>query len=116
MLMEYLIKFFEFAAQVIDVIGIIIVLIGAIKFVVHAVTIEFKRLKGTACALELRHLRLQLGSYIVLSIEFLIVSDIINTVLTKTMEDLYYLIGLIIARTAISYFLGRELNEIENTN
>ena len=115
-MMAYLVEFFELSAQAIDVIGIIIVLIGAIKFVVHAVPIELKRLKGVACAQELRHLRLQLGSYIILSIEFMIVSDIINTVLTKTMEDLYYLIGLIVARTAISYFLGKELNEIENAN
>ncbi|MEE8258762.1 MAG: DUF1622 domain-containing protein [Sphingomonadales bacterium] len=115
-MMAYLVEFFEISAQVIDVIGILIVLIGAIKFVVHAVPIELKRLKGVACARELRHLRLQLGSYIILSIEFMIVSDIINTVLTKTMEDLYYLIGLIVARTAISYFLGKELNEIENAN
>ena len=114
--MEYLVTFFEYAAQVIDIIGILIVLIGAIKFVIHFMPIEFKRLRGVACAMELRHLRLQLGSYIVLAIEFMIVSDIINTVLTKTMEDLYYLIGLIVARTAISYFLGKELNEIEKAN
>ena len=112
----YLVEFLEYAAEAIDIVGIIIVLIGAIKFVVHAVPIEIKRLRGIACARELRHLRLQLGSYIVLAIEFMIVSDIINTVLTKTMEDLYYLIGLIIARTAISFFLGKELNEIENAN
>ncbi|MCH8347939.1 MAG: DUF1622 domain-containing protein [Proteobacteria bacterium] len=112
----YLVEFFEYAAEAIDIVGIIIVLIGAIKFVVHAVPIEIKRLRGIACARELRHLRLQLGSYIVLAIEFMIVSDIINTVLTKTMEDLYYLIGLIIARTAISYFLGKELTEIEAAN
>ena len=115
-MLVYLVEFFEYAAEAIDIIGIIIVLIGAIKFVVHAIPIEMKRLKGVACAFELRHLRLQLGSYIVLSIEFMIVSDIINTVLTKTMEDLYYLIGLVIVRTAISFFLSKELNEIENAN
>ena len=78
-MLVYLVEFFEYAAEAIDIIGIIIVLIGAIKFVIHAIPIEFKRLKGVACAHELRHLRLQLGSYIVLSIEFMIVSDIINT-------------------------------------
>ena len=113
--MEYLVEFFEIAARAIDVIGIIIVLIGAFKFVIHAVPVEFKRLRGAACAHEIRHLRLELSSYIILAIEFMIVSDIINTVLFKTMEDLYYLVGLVVIRTAISFFLGKELNEIADT-
>lgn len=114
-MLVYLVEFFEYAAEAIDIVGIIIVLIGALKFVAHAIPIEFKRLRGVTCARELRHLRLQLGSYIVLAVEFMIVSDIINTVLTKTMEDLYYLIGLVFVRTIISFFLSKELNEIETT-
>ena len=112
-MMDYLVEVFEIAARAIDVIGIVIVLIGAIKFCIRAVPIEFKRLKGAACAHAIRDLRLELGSYITLAIEFMIVSDIINTVLTKTLEDLYYLIGLVVIRTAISYFLGKELNEVQ---
>ena len=111
----YLVEYLEIIADVIDLIGIFIVLIGAAKFLIHAVPIELRRLKGAECAHALRHLRLQLGSYIILAIEFMIVSDIIQTALSRTLDDLYYLMGLVVIRTAISYFLGKELTEVQDS-
>ena len=109
----HLVEYLEIIADGIDIVGILIVLIGAGKFLIHFVPIEFQRLRGADCAHQLRHLRLQLGSYIILAIEFMIVSDIIRTALSQTLDDLYYLMGLVVIRTAISYFLGKELTEVQ---
>jgi uncharacterized membrane protein len=43
------------------------------------------------------------------------VSDIPHTVITREIEDLYFLGLLVVIRTAISYFLGLELKEAEKT-
>ncbi len=109
--MEQIETVLETIAVAIDLIGISILLVAALKFLVHYVSFEIKRLKGLECVDGIRELRLGLGSYILLSLEFMIVSDIINSGLSKNMDD-FLLLGLLVAiRTALSFFLGRDLDD-----
>lgn len=55
--------------------------------------------------------RLELGTYILLGLEFMIASDIIHTVITRELDDLIFVAALVAIRTAISFFLGKELAE-----
>lgn len=96
-------------SEVIDLIGLAIVLIGATKFVVMYTIIELRRLVQRQCAAEIHRARLLLGTYIVVALEFMICSDIINSVAVRTLESLLYLAGVVVLRTAISFFLEREL-------
>ena len=93
-----------------DLIGIVILLIGSAKFVYHYIGFEITRPGDRAGAM--RKLRLHLGSYIALSLEFLIVSDVIDTALSHTLEDFYILAILVTIRTGIAYFLGKEMAEL----
>ena len=54
-------------------------------------------------------IRCFLGNYILLGLEFMIVSDIIHSFLKPELESLTALGVLVVIRTAISYFLGKEL-------
>ena len=103
----------ETASVLIDVIGIVLIMIGAVKFVLRAVVVEFERLRGIACVYRIRHNRVELGGYILAALEFMIVSDILHSVVTRELEDLYFLGLVVVIRTAISYFLGLELKESE---
>jgi len=47
-----------------------------------------------------------------LSLNFLIASDIFNTIMEITLEQLIELSVMIILRIAIGYFLGKEIQEI----
>jgi uncharacterized membrane protein len=58
-------------------------------------------------------LRLQLGSYILLSLEFIIISDIIQSAISRNLDDILSLGVIVIIRVALSFFLGRELNEVK---
>ena len=58
-------------------------------------------------------MRLRLGSYILLSLEFIIISDIIMTGISRTVDDLLALGLLVIIRVALSFFLGRELSDVK---
>ncbi|MBO0476387.1 DUF1622 domain-containing protein [Vagococcus sp. DIV0080] len=57
--------------------------------------------------------KIYLGSYVLLSLEVLIASDIIETILNPSIEDILILAGIVVIRTAISYFLGKEIESTE---
>ncbi|WP_420432016.1 DUF1622 domain-containing protein [Hyphobacterium sp.] len=97
----------------VDLIGVIIALIGAVKFCGHILIIEIRRLRGLDCAHQMRPKRIELGGYILAAIEFMVVSDIFHSVATRELEDLYILGGLVVVWTAISYFLGMEIKDLE---
>jgi uncharacterized membrane protein len=101
----------EFVAISADLAGLAILLIGAFKFLGSYVAFEFKGFLGRDCATQIQNLRLPLGSYILLSLEFMIISDIIHSALSRTLDD-FLLLGLLVAiRTAIGFFLSQELKE-----
>jgi len=56
-------------------------------------------------------IRLKLGSYLVLSLEFFIASDIVRTVITPTWESLGMLGAIVVIRTVLSYFLTKDLSK-----
>ena len=70
-------------------------------------------LQGVEFVEGIRDLRLRLGSYILLSLEFIIISDVINTAISRDLDDLLGLGLLVLIRVTLSFFLGRELNEVK---
>ena len=98
---------------VVDIVGIFILCVGLTKFLYRYVMFEGKRLRGLECALMMRDIRIEVGSYILLALEVMIISDIIHGSISHDIEDLYSLGLLVVMRTAISYFLGEELKELK---
>jgi uncharacterized membrane protein len=111
--MEQLMIVLETIAIAIDLVGIAILIYAALKFIAHFVGFEIKRLRGLECIDAIRNMRLQLGSYILLSLEFIIISDIIQTAISVNVDDLLALGLLVVIRVALSFFLGRELSEVK---
>ena len=111
--MEHVTTVLETIAFAIDLVGIAILIFAALKFIVHFVGFEIKRLHGLECVEAIRNLRLQLGSYILLSLEFIIISDIIQSAISRNLDDILSLGVIVIIRVALSFFLGRELNEVK---
>ena len=107
-----LIPAFETLALVIDLIGIAIILYGFVRALFQFVTTEIRSFKTRTGQAECQSIRLTLGTYILLGIEFMIASDIIHTVLSRELGDLIFVAALVAIRTAISYFLGKELEEV----
>lgn len=58
---------------------------------------------------DFHHVRQELASYLLLSLEFVIAADIIHTITSPTMENLLLLGVIVVIRTAISFVLEREL-------
>ena len=110
--MEQLNSVLEAIAVGIDLAGISILVFAALKFIAHFLFFEFKQLRGLECAIEIRSLRLELGSYILLSLEFTIISDVIHTSVSRSMDDLLALGLLVSIRIALSFFLSRDLDDV----
>lgn len=68
-------------------------------------------IKGEAVKLN-ETIRIRLGSYLVLALEFFIAGDIIKTIITPTWQALGILGAIVIIRTILSYFLTKDLKKI----
>jgi len=57
-------------------------------------------------------IRLKLGSYLVLALEFFIAGDIVKTIITPTWQSLGILGVIVVIRTILSYFLTKDSKKI----
>lgn len=93
----------------IDLFAILMMLLGVARFAagfLRAETAGAGRIAGIDGA------RIELGRYILAGLELFIVSDIIETALSLQLDDLVFLGLLVAIRSAISYFLEREVSGI----
>jgi uncharacterized membrane protein len=60
----------------------------------------------------LQVVRCGLGIKLVFALELMIISDLLHTVVSRTMDDLLFLGALVLIRTIVAYFLNREIQEI----
>jgi uncharacterized membrane protein len=93
-------------------VSIAIMLVGAIRFTLGFATAELTR-KGQERLQGIDRSRMELGRYILSALELLIVSDIIHTALSLALADLLFLGLLVLIRSTISFFLNREIREIQ---
>ena len=107
----WLVEALDIASVVIDLFAILLLLIGAVRFILGVARAEVsrdetRRLRGT------NRERIELGRYILAGLELLIVSDIVRTSLSLALADLLFLGLLVLIRSLISFFLDRELGEL----
>jgi uncharacterized membrane protein len=106
---EFIFEWIEISA---DIIGIVILFIGFAKGLYMFILLEIDRIRGRKDYEELFSLRNILGTYIIISLDFLIVSDIIHSVISPDTKELINLGIIVVLRTSIGFFLGKELNEL----
>lgn len=105
--LPWLVDGLDWVAAAIDLLGILLLLIGAGRFVLGVARAEIAR--GDTRVRGMNRERVELGRYILAGLELLIVSDIIHTALSLALGDLLFLGLLVLIRSLISFFLEREL-------
>ena len=58
-------------------------------------------------------IRIKLWHYLVLSLEFLVAKDILESIVNPTTEWLITLWAIVVIRTVLSYFLNKEILEVK---
>lgn len=107
-----LLTFLNILATIIGVISLLIVTYGVFVGFIAFLRNKFKRINGTYTINNVRQLRADFGSYLLLGLEFLIASDILKTVVDPTLDELAILGGVVIVRTVLSVFLNKEIKEL----
>ncbi|WP_373145898.1 DUF1622 domain-containing protein [Bacteroides thetaiotaomicron] len=107
-----LLTFLNILATIIGVISLLIVTYGVFVGFIAFLRNECKRINGTYTINNVRRLRADFGSYLLLGLEFLIASDILKTVVDPTLDELAILGGVVIVRTVLSVFLNKEIKEL----
>lgn len=97
-------------ASAVEVLAVVVMVVGVARFLVGFLRAE---LAGDARGLRIDGARRDLGRYILAGLEVLIVSDIVHTAVSMQLTDLIFLGLLVIIRSVISYFLGREIEGLE---
>ena len=103
----------EWLALAVDVVASVIMVWAFLVSVYGFLTASFG---GGVPAERIRRLqvvRCGLGMKLVFALELLIISDLLQTVVSRTMESLLFLAALVLIRTIVAYFLNREIQEIE---
>ncbi len=93
----------------IAIIGVSVITWGVLVVFLRLLRLEFTCFHGERITCGRESLRHQLGSYLLLGLEFLIAADIIHTISNPTLEEVAVLGGIVVIRTLISYFLDHEL-------
>ncbi len=101
---EYLITAVDYLRLVIEAIGAAIVGFGAVATAVrYVLTLVGIREDGNT------EIRLYLGRFLALGLEFQIGADILSTAVAPTFDDVLLLGAIVVIRTVLNYFLSKEL-------
>ena len=101
----------DWLMTILNLASIIILVVGV--FLVLKTLFDWRTLKKDYGQRNSRNteIRKLLASYILLSLEVLVVADIIESVIKPTWTDILKLALIILIRTIISYFLNLEIKE-----
>lgn len=98
---EYLARGVEFAAA-------LIIAVAAIEATIKSMALFIQR---RAPPERKNEVRLTLGRWLAIALEFELAADILNTAVTPTWNDIEKLAAIAALRTALNYFLEREIRQ-----
>lgn len=99
-------------AEAMVIIGVSIIILGALKTLLLCFKSEFSRQNHHGKSIQLDILRSHFGAYLLMGLEFSVGADIILTMLEPSKDGLLILGGLVVIRTFIAFFLERERRDI----
>lgn len=111
--MDTLIHLFTQIAFITDIVGSAILIWAFLLSIFQLLRAMIKNgVVGASLAQAMRKLRLNLGNYLLLSLEIMIVGDVIHTVLEPTFEDIVLILSIVLIRTIIAYSLSNEMGDL----
>ncbi len=98
----------EAIARCVEFAAAIIIAVAALEAMVKGARIFVQRNKPASAKNEVR---LTLGRWLAVALEFELAADILNTAVTPSWSDIEKLAAIAALRTALNYFLEREIRE-----
>ncbi len=95
----------KYLSSIIEILAAIIIGIALLKFIYRYIQNLFTKDDGTTN----QNIRIQFGSSLTLTLELLLGADILATAIAPTWNDIGKLAAIAVLRTALNFFLEREL-------
>ena len=102
----------EWVANIIEITAVAIMVWAFVASMAGIVGGWFQRSGNPIRSMQIA--RYELGMKLVFALELLIVSDLIHTVVSHSIEDLIFLGVLVAIRTITAYFLHKEIKDVES--
>ena len=99
-------------ATVVDIFTGIIIAIAVLEAVVKILVFFFSRRKKLNQAKE--EIRLELGMWLALCLEFALAADILRSTIAPTWDEIGKLAAIIGLRTILNFFLAKEIEQAKN--
>jgi uncharacterized membrane protein len=97
----------DVAVRIVEAGGAVVIFVGAVIAFGRFVLVSFRR-EGMA---PFAPVRLDLGRFLALGLEFQLAADILRTAVAPSFTELAQLAAIAAIRTALNFFLGREIKE-----
>lgn len=92
--------------RLVEACGAVVIVVGALIAIVEfAVTLARRDIGGFSSV------RLTLGRFLALGLEFQLASDVLRTAISPSFQEIGKLAAIAAIRTALNYFLAREIAE-----
>lgn len=104
---ELLRSYVDLLVRCVEAAGAIIIFVGALLAAINFLRAAFRRQRGSE---EFVRVRLGLGRYLTLGLEFQLASDVLSTAIAPTFKEIGKLAAIAAIRTALNYFLGKEID------
>lgn len=104
---ELLRAYVDLLVRVVEAAGAVIIFVGAVLALARFVRSAFRSRREH----EFTRVRLGLGRYLVLGLEFQLASDVLKTAIAPSFEEIGKLAAIATIRTVLNYFLGKEIAE-----
>lgn len=101
----------EFAARGVEFAAAVVIALAALQATVKALLLFFRR---DATPQQKNEVRLTMARWLALALEFELAADILNTAVTPTWSDIEKLAAIAAIRTALNYFLEKEIDTESN--
>ncbi|MFJ8145796.1 DUF1622 domain-containing protein [Streptomyces sp. NPDC096094] len=95
-----------FLVRLIESAGALVIFVGAVWAFWRFVS---SGLRGGGQVEEFNRIRLRLGRFLVLGLEFQLAGDVLRTAVAPSFAEIGQLAAIAAIRTALNYFLGREI-------
>jgi uncharacterized membrane protein len=104
---QWLSEAVDFLVRLVEAAGALIIFVGAMVAFVRFVIVGIRDRKTASFV----PIRLDMGRFLTLGLEFQLASDILRTAIAPTLQEIAELAAIAAIRTALNYFLGREIKE-----
>ena len=114
--MDTLLDILEYISLGIGIVAVVVIIWGVILGLIELARAELSGFKAsTQKAVAMEKVRHDIGFHLLVGLEFLIAADIIRTVVRPTLEELAILGAIVVIRTVIGYFLGKEIGHYKDS-